>query len=292
MNNPASEKEHNKPQSDMNQSRCIVGTMILTAAINSTAAKPILHSLDLDTSFPLPSTTITWLNDGSHWDGSSVEAPNSASVLGNIFAGEKPNTEISTFSLLTIVAALLSHICSFEAVAASQHADLYTSFVNRMEKPVQLLNGLWNAQAAAASTFHECGSGSVALHAPLMKATMSLLDSVVFHLHGGRQLHQMKCVLDNNVILSTPNEVENLFRLPFPTSLDEALLSAAKSWRSDIRRGLNYLQRVCQYRISPFLCTALLEGSTLAFYNFTFCCFLASDLAFSYQVFSCAGTWR
>ncbi|PGG95202.1 hypothetical protein AJ79_10194 [Helicocarpus griseus UAMH5409] len=242
-------------------SRCIAGTVILTAAINSTAAKPILHSVDLDTGFPLPSTTITWLNDGSHWDASSVQTSSSTSVLGNILAGEELNTKISTFSLLTIVAAILSYICSFEAVATSQHADLYTSFVNKMEKPVRLLNGLWNAQGA--DTSYECGSGSVALHAPLMKAARSLLDSAVFHLHGARQLRQMKWLLDNNVILRTPNEVERLFGGPFPTSLNEALLSAAKSWRSDIRRGLKYLQRVCQYRVSPLSCTALLEGSLL-----------------------------
>ncbi|KAK0106309.1 hypothetical protein ONS96_003947 [Cadophora gregata f. sp. sojae] len=240
-------------------SRCMASTMVLGAAVNSTSQKQHLTLPDLDARFSLPSSMTAWLQDESSWER-PTEMPIFSDTLKRIFAGEPPTIEISDFAFMSIVSAVLGHICSFENLASSQHPQLYTSFVNEMGRSVQILNEMWTKRTASGNNSYRSSSNTLT---PLARSTKLLLDSVFYHLYGNSQLAIMKNLLGSPEGLTRAEMLREMSKNPCSIHLEKALVRAAEALRDDCRLGLRYLQKMTPYRFAPLSATAVFEGGLL-----------------------------
>lgn len=235
--------------------RCMASTIILGAAVNSTTQKQYIALPDLDAKFSLPSSMSSWLKDESSWEG-PTEMPIFSDTLKRIFAGESPILEISDFGFLSIVSAVLGHICLFENLAGSQHPHLYTSFVNEMERSVRILGEMWTMRTVSENSHRST-------HTPQARSTKLLLDSVYYHLYGNSQLATMKNLLGSVGVLKRSEMIQEIFKAPHSTNLEKALVRAAEALRDDCRLGLRYLQKMAPHRFTPLSATAVFEGGLL-----------------------------
>lgn len=203
----------------------------------------------------LPSNTIEWLKEEQSWEGPPI-AVYSSDVMKCIFAGQRPEIQAGDFAFLTIVSAMLNHICSFETLASSQHPELYTNFINKMSDPAQFLYNIWSEHAPS-----KMSDSSLPL--PIIQCTRSLLDSTFYHLYGSDQLKSMKRLLRSPELLNNPEELQKLSEQPHSNSLGKALVRAATSLRSECRLGLRYVQKMAPHRFGPLSTTARTEGGML-----------------------------
>lgn len=236
----------------------MVSTIVIGAALNSTSGKRYFTLPSSDFKFSLPDTTTTWHSqeDEPTWQDGRDQTE-FHSILKMIIAGQTPDQEkIEHFGFLSLVSAVLDHICSFETLAGSQHPQLYRSFVKEMVKPVEVLDGMWRARAA-----------SEAVHRPvkaaLIRSARALLDSAYYHLFAHHQLTAMKALLCAPEMLGRSEVVNELFKEPLDSAnLGKALTRAAEVLREDCRYGLKYLQRIGPHRFAPLTTTAVFEGGT------------------------------
>jgi len=203
----------------------------------------------------LPSNTTDWLKEEQSWEGPPTILY-SSDVVRNIFAGQKPEIQADDFAFLTIVSSMLSHICSFEKLASSQHPELYADFINKMSVPVQLLDNMWSEQTPSKTS-------NPSLPLPIIQCTRSLLDSTFYHLYGSHQLTRMKRLLRSPELLDNSNELQSLSEQPHSNSLAKALFRAAMALRFDCRLGLRYVQKMAPHRFGPLSTTAASEGGML-----------------------------
>lgn len=232
----------------------MASTTVLGAIINSTFKMQCFTLPEPNLRFSLPASMAAWQKDNDESWQTLVNMPNFQDTLKQVFDGEIPSQEISDFGFLSIVSAVLDHICSFERLASSRHPHLYTSFVSEMGRPLQTLDQMWNIRVAT-------DTDSKSTHTSLMKSTKSLLDSVFYHLYGNHQLTVMKALLGSPEDLIHRENIKDLFQEPlYATNLEKALIRAAEALREDCRLGLKYLQRIGPLRFAPFSATAVLEG--------------------------------
>ncbi|KAH6718394.1 hypothetical protein BKA61DRAFT_301709 [Leptodontidium sp. MPI-SDFR-AT-0119] len=235
--------------------RCMASTIVLAAAVNSTSQKQYIVLPDLDARFSLPSSMTAWVKDESSWER-PTEMPIFSDTLKRIFAGEPPILEISDFGFLSIVSAVLGHICLFENLAGSQHPHLYTSFVNEMERSVQILGEMWAMRTVSENSYKST-------HTPQARSTKLLLDSVFYHLYGNSQLAAMKNLLGSAEVLNRSEMLQEISKTPHSINLEKALIRAAEALRDDCRLGLRYLQKMAPHRFAPLSATAVFEGGLL-----------------------------
>lgn len=177
-------------------------------------------------------------------------------TLKMIISGQTPTQEIEHFGFLSLVSAVLDHICSFETLAGSQHPQLYKSFVKEMVKSVEVLDSMWRTRAANEAAHRP-------MKAALLRSAKALLDSAYYHLFANQQLTAMKSVLCAPEALEQAHE---LFKEPSDsTNLGRALTRAAEVLREDCRYGLKYLQRIGPHRFAPLTTTAVFEGGMYPF---------------------------
>lgn len=220
--------------------------------MNSTSDDQNFHLPDYETKIRLPSTRFDWLKEKQAWDGPPAVLF-ASDVVDNIFRGIKPEIQANEYAFLTLVAAALSHICSFEILTRTKHPEMYATFTAKMSGPLQLLHDMWNEQIAG-------GAANGALPTPLVQCTRSMLDSAFYHLHGSEQLAGMIRLLNSPDLLDDPNEMERIAGLARAITLEKALIRAATSLRIDCRLGLRYVQKVAPHRFAPLSATAVTEG--------------------------------
>lgn len=153
---------------------------------------------------------------------------------------------------------MLCRICSFETLADPHHEDLYISFVDKMDAPVQVINRMLKQ--------HIKGLVLGSTPTPMIQCAVSLLNSVYYHLYGSQQLASMKRLLRSPSILHNSEERGNLFAENCSPWLDKALLRAAEALRSDCRLGLKYIQKVAPHRFAPLCATACCESGMFGHY--------------------------
>lgn len=233
----------------------MVGNIVLGAALNSTSGKRYFTLPSSETKFSLPATRAIWQRpeDESGWQ-EHTETADFHDTLKLIIAGQTPAKKIGDFGFLSLVSAVLDHICSFETLASSQHPNLYKSFVNEMVKSVEVLDKMWRSRAAREATHRPMNS-------PLIHSAKSLLDSAFYHLYGHHQLTAMKSLLCAPENLSQSVVAQQAFKEPTDSAtLGKALTRAAEALREDCRHGLKYLQGVGPYRFAPLTTTSVFEG--------------------------------
>ncbi|KAG6353518.1 hypothetical protein INS49_005479 [Diaporthe citri] len=225
---------------------------------------PILHGPTLNAAtvsyckFSLPAITATWQSqeDESAWQ-EHTDPADFHDTLKKIIAGQTPARKIGDFGFLSLVSAVLDHICSFETLASSQHQNLYESFFNEIVKPVEVQDKMWRIRAARDAMHRP-------MNTPLIHSAKSLLDSVYYHLYGHHQLTAMKsllCAPENLNQLAVPQKA---FKEPADSAtLGKALTRAAEALRGDCRQGLKYLQGVGPYRFAPLTTTPVCEEGLL-----------------------------
>lgn len=175
-------------------------------------------------------------------------------TLKMVIAGKTPAQKIGDFGFLSLVSAVLDHICSFETLASSQHPNLYKSFINEMVKPVEVLDRMWQTRAAREVVHRP-------MNTPLIHSAKSLLNSAYYHLYGHRHLTAMKSLLCAPENLNQQVVVQQAFKeLTDSAILGKALTRAAEALREDCRQGLKYLQGVGPYRFAPLTTTSVFEG--------------------------------
>lgn len=119
----------------------MASSIVLGAALNSTSGRRYFTLPGSASKFSLPAPMAMWQKEEeeSGWQEQTGPA-NFHSTLKMIIAGQTPAHEIDDFGFLTLVSAVLDHICSFENLASSQHPHLYKSFVNEMIKSIEVMD--------------------------------------------------------------------------------------------------------------------------------------------------------
>ncbi|KAK7700133.1 hypothetical protein SLS64_011152 [Diaporthe eres] len=225
---------------------------------------PIVHGPTLDaatvpyTKFAQPAVMTMWQREEneSGWQ-EHTDPAEFHDTLKMIIAGQAPAQKIGDFGFLSLVSAVLDHICSFETLASSQHPNLYKSFVKEMVKPVEVLDRMWRNRAAREAVHRP-------MNTPLIQSAKSLLDSAYYHLYGHHQLTAMKSLLCAPETLNNPEVVQQAFKEPTDSAtLGKALTRAAEALREDCRQGLRYLQGIGPYRFPPLTTASVFEGGLL-----------------------------
>lgn len=213
---------------------------------------------DFRTQIRLPSTRNEWLKDEQSWK-MPPPAPYSVDVIEKTFAGQPPELQVDDFAFLTIVSAVLNHMCSFELLINGKYPSLWEDFVNRLSPPVQLLDNICNEQLARTTC-------EVFLPTPILQCVRSLLDSAIYHLHGCRQLSGLKRLMLSPGLLHESDELNTLFHAPqlgtMRRALEKALVRAAATLKTYCRMGLRHLQRTAPYVYAPMAATAVIEAGT------------------------------
>lgn len=233
----------------------MVGSIVLGAALNSTSGKRYFTLPSSDTKFSLPAAMTIWQREESESGWQEYTDPaDFHDTLKIIIGGQTPAQKIGDFGFLSLVSAVLDHICSFETLASSQHPNLYKSFVKEMVKPVEVLDNMWRIRAAREAIHPP-------MNTPLIHSAQSLLDSAYYHLYAHHQLTAMKSLLCAPENLNQPEVDQQAFREPTDlATLEKALTRAAESLREECRQGLKYLQGVGPYRFAPLNTTSVFEG--------------------------------
>lgn len=233
----------------------MVGSIVLGAALNSTSGKRYFTLPSSECKFSLPAVMALWQRqeDESGWQ-EYTDPADFHETLQMVIAGQKPAQEVGDFGFLSLISAVLDHICSFETLASSQHPNLYKGFVNEMVKSVEVLDNMWRIRAAK-EVMHRPSN------TPLIHSAKSLLDSAYYHLYGHHQLTAMKSLMCAPESVSQPGATQQAFKEPADSAtLGKALTRAAEALREDCRQGLRYLQGVGPYRFAPLTTTSVFEG--------------------------------
>ncbi|KAB5576269.1 hypothetical protein GE09DRAFT_619981 [Coniochaeta sp. 2T2.1] len=242
--------------------RCIAGTGILGAVLNSRSPNQSFSVLGLEARFRLPSSNFDWTTEEQIWQG-PPHVLFSDDVLRQLSCAQKPDLPPDDFAFLTVLSLMLGHICSFERLTSSHCSELYATFVEKTSEPVQVLDAMWTEQARSKES-------NCALPSPMGHLTGSVLDSIFYHLYAADQVKSMKRLLSSPSLLASPNEVQKIAGLPHPKSLGKALGRAVTALRFECRQGLNYIQKVAPHRYGPLSTTALTEGSLLLHWYFRY----------------------
>ncbi|KEZ40256.1 hypothetical protein SAPIO_CDS8732 [Scedosporium apiospermum] len=123
--------------------RCVAAGMLIEASFSSVPTNRPLYLTNMDPIFALPSSTRDWLMVEEEWN-QPPEVLNFSEALDSINMGQKPERQVSNFGFLTIVAAVLYQICSFERATGARYVDLYTSFASRLDRSINVLLEMFN----------------------------------------------------------------------------------------------------------------------------------------------------
>ncbi|KAF4425171.1 zinc finger protein [Fusarium acutatum] len=233
--------------------RCLSAIVILSAALflNSPVRCSLLTLQHVR--FPLPSSASLWSKDETRWE-SPNETLYSTDTVQLVLDGCKLPLQESDFGFATVVSAVVCHICSFESLFGAQHPDLFDTFIEKMDEPVQVLKNAWKEQSSTQFLIESSVS-------PMAHTTRSMILSTSFHLYGSEQLRTMKASLQRPALLDRESlEGSNIC---LTARLEKALIMAAEMLRADCQTGLGYIRSVGLYKFAPLTVSAPYEGTLL-----------------------------
>ncbi|VUC26360.1 unnamed protein product [Clonostachys rosea] len=233
--------------------RCIATTILIGASLCSKEQEAWLAWPIVEAKFALPSSTADWQKPDSSFEILTQELY-SNEALDAIVAGQTPSQPMSEFGLITVVAALLYRICSFELLTSSQHGEMYTAYGEKMGPSLDVLDrilrgrmGQQGAGLAPDSTVH---------------CAKSLLDSAFYHLYASAPLSTMKKLLWSPAT-SQDAEILRLLSEASSPNLLKACIRAAEGLRYDCRLGLSYLGKMGPIKFGPEDAVGAYEGGLL-----------------------------
>ncbi|SPN96510.1 uncharacterized protein DNG_00038 [Cephalotrichum gorgonifer] len=241
--------------------RCIAGVIIIGATIGSKERELILASSVIEARFVIPSSTTEWEKDEASWEA-PPQALYSDDALNRIFAGQEPDLPVSEFGLVTIVAAILYHVCSFEILTGSHHAELFSNFGEKMEGSVWILDRMLKSWIS--------GAKPELVPSATVQCAKSLLNSVFYHLYGSIPLAIMKKWVLSPAASDNTEDISKLLDKASSPNLYKALIRAADQLRFDCRFGLKRLQRLATLQFGPEPAVAIYEGGLLLFWYLQF----------------------
>ncbi|KAH7376900.1 hypothetical protein B0T11DRAFT_324756 [Plectosphaerella cucumerina] len=242
--------------------RCLASTILIGAAPGSREREQCFVTPVVDERFALASSTRDWLSDEASWSPPCEEAFFIDDAINYVLAGQVPAQPVSEVGLVTIVSTILYRVCSFEAFTNSHHKELYTTFIEKMDRSVQVLDEMLQRRLVQAKPGM--------LPDPTMQCAKSLLNSVYYHLYGSISLATMKKFLCSAASPPNPRDMPNLLDEVSSPYLHKALIRAADQLRFDCQLGLEYLRRVIPHEFGPECAMATYEGSLLLYWYLEF----------------------
>ncbi|KAK7214873.1 hypothetical protein V2G26_002876 [Clonostachys chloroleuca] len=237
------------------QFRCLAGGIILGAAFFSKSRDRCFSLAILDARFPLPSSTASWLQDENSWERPK-ETIYSSDALKMIFEGCKMTLHETDFGFATIVSAVLCHVCVFESLIGTQYPDLFASFIEKMDRPVQVLNAIWKEQSSSQFLIESTMTS-------MAHTTRSMILSITYHLYASHHLMAVKRFFRSPGLLGCRESLEQCFHKRHSATLEKALILAAEMLRSDCQTGLGYIKSFGNLRFAPVSVIPACEGALL-----------------------------
>lgn len=206
----------------------------------------------MDEKFALASSTADWLSDEASWQPPG-EVLYIDDAINSVLDGQMPPQTVSEFGLVTIASAILHRVCSFEALTSFHHKQLYATFIEKMDRSVQILDEMLQRRL---------GQTKPGLPPdPAMQCAKSLLNSGFYHLYGSIPLNNMKKFLRSPAFPANQRDMPNLLDDVSSPYLHKALIRAADQLRFDCQLGLEYLRRVIPHDFGPECAMSTYEGS-------------------------------
>ncbi|KAG4293556.1 NAD-dependent aldehyde dehydrogenase [Fusarium proliferatum] len=233
--------------------RCISSTILIGGTVCSKEQEAWIPTPMVEARFALPSSNAEWLKEESSW-GTPTEILYSNDALDSIIGGQIPSMPVSEFGLVTIAAALLYRICSFELLTGSRDGELYAEFGKKMEQSLKVLDAILKARMVQYE-------GGLAPN-PTVHCARSLLNSAFYHLYASVPLSVMKKILSSPASLDDP-EIRNVLNVAISPELYQALLNAADQLQFDCRVGLSYIKKLAPIIFGPESAVGALEGCLL-----------------------------
>ncbi|KAF4417279.1 NAD-dependent aldehyde dehydrogenase, partial [Fusarium acutatum] len=233
--------------------RCISSTILIGGTVCSKEQEAWIPTPMVEARFALPSSNAEWLKEESNWVA-PTEVLLSNDALDSIIAGQTPSMPVSEFGLVTIVAALLYRICSFELLTGSRDGELYAKFGKKMEQSLQVLDAMLKARMVQYD-------GGLAPN-PTVHCARSLLNSAFYHLYASVPLSVMKKILCSPASLDDPG-IRNVLNVAISPELYQALFNAADQLQYDCRLGLSYIKKIAPMIFGPESAVGALEGCLL-----------------------------
>ncbi|RKL36745.1 hypothetical protein BFJ72_g8294 [Fusarium proliferatum] len=238
--------------------RCISSTILIGGTVCSKEQEAWIPTPMVEARFALPSSNAEWLKEEFRWS-TPTEVLYSNDALDSIIGGQTPSMPVSEFGLVTIAAALLYRICSFELLTGSRDGELYAEFGKKMEQSLKVLDAILKARMVQYE-------GGLAPN-PTVHCARSLLNSAFYHLYASVPLSVMKKILSSPASLDDP-EIRNVLNVAISPELYQALLNAADQLQFDCRVGLSYIKKLAPIIFGPESAVGALEGCLLLSLHF------------------------
>lgn len=193
-----------------------------------------------------------WSKHENCWQ-SPKETLYSTDVVNLVLAGCKLPSQESEFGFATIVSAVVCHICAFETLFGAQHPDLFHAFVEKMDKPFEVLKNAWKERSSTKFLIESSLSH-------MAHTTRSMILSTSFHLYGSQQLRTMRALLKSPAPLDWAS-LDVALNICHTARLEKSLIMAAEMLRSDCQTGLGYIQSVGFHKFAPLSVGAPFEAS-------------------------------
>ncbi|TVY65930.1 Zinc finger protein [Fusarium oxysporum f. sp. cubense] len=234
--------------------RCLSAIVILSAALFLDSPERCSLLTIQHTRFPLPSSASLWSKDEGCWKRPN-ETFYSTDTVKLVLDGYELPPQNSDFGFATIVSAVVCHICAFESLFGAQHPDLFNTFIEKMDGPVQALKNAWKEQSSTQFLIESSVSH-------MAHTTRSMILSTSFHLYGSQQLRTMKESLRSPALFDWAS-LETSSDICLTARLEKALIMAAEMLRSDCQTGLGYIKSVGLHKFAPLAFIAPYEGTLL-----------------------------
>lgn len=148
----------------------------------------------------------------------------------------------------------MRHVCVTESLMVSIKLDKSAYSARGFEASLKRWEEKWECHP-------HTGRLPGSRHGPLAADATCLLDSAYYHLHGSRQLRQMKRALLSGSADPWPNGDSAFVEAAQLPGLNGILVRAAKSLRLGARLGIQHLKKTSATTFSCFSLVSGYEGS-------------------------------
>lgn len=225
--------------------RCICYGIVLSAVLTSHDPETFFFFPALEEDIPLPVEEDDWTAPASSWRAPPQQIHSTFSTGRALLRDEEILGDISPFGLLTLIGVLLRHVCVTESLMLSIKLEKSAYSARGFEASLKKWEEKWQShpQSSHLPSSH---------HGPLAADAISLLNSAYYHLHGSRQLRQMKRVFMSGPADSWPSDGSAFLNAAQLPGLNSTLVRAAKSLRLYARLGIQNLKKTASTTFSCF----------------------------------------
>lgn len=174
-------------------------------------------------------------------------------MIKGVLAGEISAASPTSFGLLTLIGAVLAHICAFEAISTDYTLANDQARLNNIEETLVIWEEMWKCHPRSDSL-------PDSVHGPLLADALSLLSSAYYHIYSSEQLKIMKAFLHDPSQSGQNYELQKLFNCHRQPGLKSALIRAAKALLLRARLGIEQLKKTAGLRFACYTPISAHEG--------------------------------